>query len=236
MRVPPSHVKRSSWRSRPRTPSHTSRPASNDSRVRAATRRKHTPPRLGQPPIRRDPARRALSAVDIVERHVEPAVLPVAIEVLPEVRQLQRGAERIRRAIEPRVVDARRCAARAGRPDSPSAGSSRARSPTWRSDASWYPDETRSADRRTATTGRSTGANGRTERQKHAIVRIGASAYPSRTRAADSASHPAAATAPRRAAAPRRQSRPPCARTRTARRRAAACAPAAASDATGKFS
>ena len=36
MRVPPSHVSRSSHRSRPETPSHTARPLVNRSRVRPA--------------------------------------------------------------------------------------------------------------------------------------------------------------------------------------------------------
>src|SRR5688500_14563248 len=43
-------------------------------------------------------------SVSIFEGHIEPALLPVALEVLPEVRQLQRGAQRIRRRIQPRVV------------------------------------------------------------------------------------------------------------------------------------
>ncbi len=94
---------RSSWRSRPRTPSHTSRPASN----RAAGARRHAPqdaaPRIGQPAVVEVLHARAFG-FDVVERDIEAAVLPVAIEILPEIRQLQRRAERVGRAIEPWVV------------------------------------------------------------------------------------------------------------------------------------
>ena len=38
--------------------------------------------------------------VEHLARHVEPPGAPVAAEVLPEVRQLQRGAQRVRRSIE----------------------------------------------------------------------------------------------------------------------------------------
>ena len=81
-------------------------------------------PRLGHPAIveirdARAPCR------DVVQRHVQAAVLPVAIEVLPEVRQLQRGAQRVRRSIERRVVEPAMRSTRRPR-DSPIAGSNRA--------------------------------------------------------------------------------------------------------------
>ena len=60
-------------------------------------------PRLGQPPFVEILHARTLG-VDVVERRVESPFLPIALEILPEVRELQRGAERVRRAIEPRIV------------------------------------------------------------------------------------------------------------------------------------
>src|SRR5204862_6915061 len=46
--------------------------------------------------------RRAARARDLA-RHVQPAGAPIAAEILPEIRQLQRGAQRIGRPIEPVV-------------------------------------------------------------------------------------------------------------------------------------
>ena len=60
-------------------------------------------PRLGHPAIVEIRGARPLCR-DVVQRHVQAAILPVAIEVLPEVRQLERRAQRVRRWIERRVV------------------------------------------------------------------------------------------------------------------------------------
>ena len=109
----------------------------------------------------------------------KPAGAPVAAEVLPEVRQLQRRAQRIRRPVERRRRDSRRCAARAGRSGWPIGGSSRARRPTKRIGSSWYPARTRSADRRTARSAdRAIESSERARRRSNPRARCGAVGRP----------------------------------------------------------
>ena len=100
--MPPSQVNRSSTRSRPRTPSHTARPSANWRRVSAARRLDRARPRRRHPAARQIRLAGAAGVLNLA-RHVEPADPPVVAEVLPEVGQLQRGAQRVRRSIE-RVV------------------------------------------------------------------------------------------------------------------------------------
>ena len=100
--MPPSQVKRSSARRRPPTPSQTARPSRNNSRVTASAAFER------EAPGRADDAVREFAFVGAgihlrLAGHIQTAGLPVATEILPEVGQLQRRAERVRRAIE-RVV------------------------------------------------------------------------------------------------------------------------------------
>ena len=103
MRDPPSQVRRSSSFSRPSTPSQTGRPAC-EQRPRP---RRHDA--QGGLPLRRDPSGVEIGvssprAIAVVDRHVEAAARPVLRQVLPEIRQLQRGAHRVRGEVERRIV------------------------------------------------------------------------------------------------------------------------------------
>ena len=123
-----------------------------------------------------------------------------------------------------------RCAAPGGRRDWPIGGSSRARRTRSRSASSWYPDRTRSPDRRTATAeDRASESSARARRE---------SAHRDRWLATLAPAHgphdgglpatPAAGPGVRRPArCPRRRDRRRSARTRTPPRHAAASQPAA---------
>ena len=78
-------------------------------------------------------------------RNIEAADGPVAPEILPEIRELQRRADGVRLRVEPGIVIARQLAEPDGRRDWPSDGNSRARPPTCRSALSSHPAERRSA-------------------------------------------------------------------------------------------
>ena len=101
MRRPPSHVSRSSSRSRPRD-AVADRAALARTRSRGHARRTPRCARVhagvSGPPPGRSRARRSASLH--LARHVQAAGAPVAAEVLPEVRELQRRAQRVRRSIE----------------------------------------------------------------------------------------------------------------------------------------
>ena len=104
-RDPPCHVARSSQRSRPRTWSRSGWPASKSARVRvvqAARACRHSARRRRRPG--REIVEPGAGGAPFRLRHVEPAARPVDGEVLPEVGELQRGADRVGPAVEPLVV------------------------------------------------------------------------------------------------------------------------------------
>ena len=105
MRMPPSQVARSSQRSRPRTASATGRPVDEERAGSRAAARSSAARQAGVNPARdRDRRSSAPAACTIVARHVEAALRAVPLEVLPEVRELQRGADRVRRGVEPSLA------------------------------------------------------------------------------------------------------------------------------------
>ena len=218
MRTPPSHVKRSSWRSRPAdTVTHVAPSAEQLARA-SGDSAECALPGLGQPPIVQI-LRVRVARLDVFEWNVEPALLPVAIQILPEIRELQRCAESVRRSIERQIVVAgnpqHEAADRVGR----SAAIVEQRVPgrvSMRRDILTKRAEQIVEERRSEETGRglshqAPGKSGRSDR-------------PQRTRAADSANHPTVAAAPRPSGGPRRRNRRPCGQTRTARRCGAASA------------
>ena len=207
--MPPSHVARSSQRRRPVTASASGRPCEKSARVSAAARVSAT---RHSGLIRRRPRSRrsAPAAASSVCGNVHPALLPVAFEILPEIRELERGADRVRHPVQAGVAIARDAQHQTGRPDSRTAGSSPAGRANRRSGARRRPAGTRSADRRragcpdrsAASCRRAPGRSRRRPSLRRERVR-------QRPRAAGSASRRAAQAGPRVCVRPRRRSRRP---------------------------
>ncbi len=209
--APPSRSIRSRTRSPPCTTRRSSQPARPGIAWTSGAPRQHQRARPGDELAdeRVHPlavaAREKLLAGDAVARrvgggHVEPAAARVEAEVLPEVGELQRRADRVRAGQRTRCRRRRKDGAAAGRSGSPSAGSSRAAAPDRRSASAARPAEMRRADRRAAA------AAGDARRWPRRAAR--------RPRASA-----ATARAPRRRRAGRRGTRPGRRRARPASRR-----------------
>ena len=127
----PSHVRRSSQRSRPRTPSHTGRPASNNDLVRAATAASAA---SHSGPIR--PASRSgvagAGAIPLMERHVQPPAFASRSRNPARSSSAEAPCTKHRTGRRAAVVVPRNPEDQPARPGLPSAGSSRADRPTSR--------------------------------------------------------------------------------------------------------
>jgi len=150
IRWPPSHVNRSSYCKRPRTPSHTARPLLNCSCV-AATH-------CSSAAVQVDaigPAGVAASSPSLAPQAASTSRGTYNRPARSRGRSPARSSSAAARCTSRPTIDRaprrgnRRCGAPAGRRDWRSAGSNRTPPPTKRSGSSWYPDRTRSADRRT---------------------------------------------------------------------------------------
>ena len=108
--------------------SHSGRPAWNSARVRSTAAASAEPPRPCDVSGRQVGLVSAVAAA-LLLRQVDAAAFEVDLQVLPEVRELQRRADGVRPRVQPGVVDSRRCAAPAGPPDWRNGGCSRARRP-----------------------------------------------------------------------------------------------------------
>ena len=103
MRTPPSHVARSSHLRRPVTPSATERPVQKQLARAVRDLVKRRTPRGRHPAGLEIPFLRAGSTRNL-ERHVQTPLRPVALEVLPEVRELQRRADGVGSRVERAVA------------------------------------------------------------------------------------------------------------------------------------